>query len=103
MHRCISFTSIGFSTHGAEYPWDIALYIEIKIDRVVVEIDVCQHPTYIAIEDLKKFIEEISKLKGSEIDVIRDVAVLLDTLFPDWRKSFEILIRRGSIYITIYI
>jgi hypothetical protein len=103
MHRCISFTSIGLSTYDSEYPWDIALYIEIKVDKAVEKVDACQHPTYIVIENLKKFAEEISRLKGDELDIARDVSLMLNAVFPDWRKSFEILIRKGSIYITIYI
>lgn len=103
MHRCIAYRVDGFTEYEEEYAWGIALYIEVSISGDANSVTVCQHPTLTVVQDLKQFAKSISGVRGDEFTVVKDVAEMLDSVFPDWRKDFEVVLRRGSVLIIVYL
>ncbi|MEM1677633.1 MAG: hypothetical protein QXV81_07585 [Ignisphaera sp.] len=103
MHRCQSYRMDVFTEYEEEYTWGIALYIEVSIDHSVNSVTVCQHPTLTVVQDLKQFVRSISGIRGDEFTVAEDIAEMLDSVFSDWRKDFEVVLRRGSVLIIVYL
>lgn len=103
MHRCVHYKSVGFRSYEEEYSWSIALYIEVSTSNTVNDVIVCQHPSFTAIQDLKQFATSISGARGDAFDITKNIASLLDNVFPNWRKDFEVVIRGSTISFTVYL
>lgn len=102
MHKCLKYNIMRTESFEEEYPWSIALYIELYLnfDKEVV---VCRHPVFTVIDDIKEFAERICCIKGDEIDVVTYIAKLLDSTLPSWRTNFEMTVRKGFILIVVYL
>jgi len=85
-----------------EYSWSLALYIELNLgeDKEVI---VCSHPIYTIISDPLDLVKRIYSVEGSELEYVLEISKLLDDLTVDWRKEFEIVIRRYFVAISIYL
>lgn len=103
MHKCLKYSQLGIEEFEEEHSWGLALYIELLINNE--EVTVCRHPSYIVIEDLKDFAEKVHNIGSQceEIEIISGISRLLDSLLLDWRRDFEIIIRRKFVSISIYL
>lgn len=103
MHKCLRYSLLRVEDFGEEHSWGIALYIELHIDNG--DVVVCRHPSYAVIEDLKEFARRVYDIRfhGEEIEVVLNISRLLDFVFPDWKKDFEIIIRKKFISISVYL
>lgn len=102
MHKCVSYSLSGSRNFEEEYPWSLALYIELNLGKDK-EVVVCSHPTYIIVSDLLGLAKRIHSVEGSELEYVQEISNLLDALVADWRKEFEIVIRRYFVAISIYL
>lgn len=103
MHRCQVYRMGGFSEYEEEYTWGIVLYIEVSIGYNENSVTVCQHSTFTVVEDLRQFVKAISGIRGDEFTIAKGIAEMLDSVFPDWRRDFEIVLRRSSAQIIVYL
>ncbi|MEM1644890.1 MAG: hypothetical protein QXL96_03295 [Ignisphaera sp.] len=102
MHRCLSYSSSGVRNFGEEYPWYLVLYIEINLGKNK-EVVICNHPTYVMVDDLQGLAKSIYNIECSELECALEISKILDTLVTDWRKEFEVVIRKYFIAVSIYL
>lgn len=102
MHICVDATLTRIRKYEEEYPWNVALYIEIRLTRDK-EITVCKHPSYTIIENLNTLVDMLRDVHGDEMMHVLKISNMLNNLDPEWRKDFEIIIRRNFISISLYL
>jgi len=102
MHICISSTTTKTWKYEEDYPWNLALYIEIQLSKDK-EITICKHPSYTIIENLSMLINMIKEIQNDEIEHLVEISRILNKIDPEWRKDFEIIIRKKFISVTIYL
>lgn len=102
MHRCLSYSSSGVRNFGDEYPWGLALYVELNLGKNK-EVVICSHPTYTIVDDILNLAKRIYGIECNELECALEISKILDTLVTDWRKEFEVVIRRYFVAISIYL
>jgi len=102
MHICMKSTAIKTWKYEEEYPWHIALYIEIQLLNGK-EVTVCRHPSYIMVEDISTLIDTVKEVEGDELQHLIKLTKILNSLDPEWRKDYEIIVRKNFIAISIYL
>jgi len=104
MHECVEVEGGLLKRSSAELSWTIAAYIEVSIARRrVVKIEVCQHESLKPLGDLEAFATKLSGQSfADELEATSTIWRMISEAYAEWRRDFELIIKPGSLSLTIY-
>lgn len=98
----MSRSGLGVARFEEAHPWGVALYVEVRTEGAR-EVTVCRHPSYVAVESPEELAERVYGAEGDEMATAVAITRILDNVLPEWKRDFEIVMRRGFVALTVYL